>query len=162
MAESRLSSSKTTAYPMRSGFSQRQMYLSRFPPPAREASGTGNMKFMLNGALTLGTMDGANVEIVEEVGKENAFIFGLSAEQVIQYENYGGYNPMDIFNNDQDIRRVLMQLINGTYSPQDSELFRPLYNSPVKYAGHCEGRYLLHSGGLQVLCRSTAPRRSSL
>ena len=95
----------------------------------KEASGTGNMKFMLNGALTLGTMDGANVEIVEEVGKENAFIFGLSAEQVIQYENYGGYNPMDIFNNDQDIRRVLMQLINGTYSPQDPELFRPLYNS---------------------------------
>lgn len=69
------------------------------------------------------------IEIVEEVGKENAFIFGLSAEQVIQYENYGGYNPMDIFNNDQDIRRVLMQLINGTYSPQDPELFRPLYNS---------------------------------
>ena len=96
---------------------------------SKEASGTGNMKFMLNGALTLGTMDGANVEIVEEVGKKNAFIFGLSAEQVIQYENYGGYNPMDIFNNDQDIRRVLMQLINGTYSPQDSELFRPLYNS---------------------------------
>ena len=96
---------------------------------SKETSGTGNMKFMLNGALTLGTMDGANVEIVEEVGKENAFIFGLSAEQVIQYENYGGYNPMDIFNNDQDIRRVLMQLINGTYSPQDSELFRPLYNS---------------------------------
>ena len=96
---------------------------------SKEASGTGNMKFMLNGALTLGTMDGANVEIVEEVGKENAFIFGLSAEQVIQYENYGGYNPIDIFNNDQDIRRVLMQLINGTYSPQDSELFRPLYNS---------------------------------
>ena len=96
---------------------------------SKEASGTGNMKFMLNGALTLGTMDGANVEIVEEVGKENAFIFGLSAEQVIQYENYGGYNPMDIFNHDQDIRRVLMQLINGTYSPQDSELFRPLYNS---------------------------------
>ena len=96
---------------------------------SKEASGTGNMKFMLNGALTLGTMDGANVEIVEEVGKENAFIFGLSAEQVIQYENYGGYNPMDIFHNDQDIRRVLMQLINGTYSPQDPELFRPLYNS---------------------------------
>ena len=96
---------------------------------SKEASGTGNMKFMLNGALTLGTMDGANVEIVEEVGKKNAFIFGLSAEQVIQYENYGGYNQMDIFNNDQDIRRVLMQLINGTYSPQDSELFRPLYNS---------------------------------
>ena len=96
---------------------------------SKEASGTGNMKFMLNGALTLGTMDGANVEIVEEVGKENAFIFGLSADQVIQYENFGGYNPMDIFNNDQDIRRVLMQLINGTYSANDTELFRPLYNS---------------------------------
>ena len=96
---------------------------------SKEASGTGNMKFMLNGALTLGTMDGANVEIVEEVGEENAFIFGLTAQEVIQYENYGGYNPMDIFNNDQDIRKVLMQLINGTYAPQDPELFRPLYNS---------------------------------
>ena len=96
---------------------------------SKEASGTGNMKFMLNGALTLGTMDGANVEIVEEVGAENAFIFGLSSDQVIQYENYGGYNPMDIFNNDPDIRKVLMQLINGTYSPYDTELFRPLYNS---------------------------------
>ena len=96
---------------------------------SKEASGTGNMKFMLNGALTLGTMDGANVEIVEEVGKENAFIFGLSSDQVIQYENFGGYNTMDIFNNDQDIRRVLMQLINGTYSHNDPELFRPLYNS---------------------------------
>ncbi len=96
---------------------------------SKEASGTGNMKFMLNGALTIGTMDGANVEIVEEVGEENAFIFGLSSEEVIRFENYGGYDPMEIFNNDQDIRRVLMQLINGTYSPQDSELFRSLYNS---------------------------------
>jgi len=95
---------------------------------SKEASGTGNMKFMLNGALTLGTMDGANVEIVEEVGEENAFIFGLSSDEVIQYENFGGYDPMDIFNNDQDIRKVLMQLINGTYS-QDTELFRHLYNS---------------------------------
>lgn len=96
---------------------------------SKEASGTGNMKFMLNGALTLGTMDGANVEIVEEVGEENAFIFGLSSDEVIQYENYGGYNPMDIFNNDQDIRKVLMQLINGTYAPNDPDLFRTLYNS---------------------------------
>ncbi len=96
---------------------------------SKEASGTGNMKFMLNGALTLGTMDGANVEIVEEVGEENAFIFGLSSDEVIRYENFGGYNPMDIFNNDQDVRRVLMQLINGTYSHNDTELFRPLYNS---------------------------------
>ncbi|MCH5274642.1 MAG: glycogen/starch/alpha-glucan phosphorylase [Lachnospiraceae bacterium] len=96
---------------------------------SKEASGTGNMKFMLNGALTLGTMDGANVEIVEEVGEENAFIFGLSSDEVIRYENYGGYNPMEIFNNDQDIRKVLMQLINGTFAPGDTELFRPLYNS---------------------------------
>ena len=96
---------------------------------SKEASGTGNMKFMLNGAITLGTMDGANVEIVEEVGEENAVIFGLSSDEVIHYENFGGYNPMDIFNNDPDIRRVLMQLINGTFAPYDTELFRPLYNS---------------------------------
>ncbi len=96
---------------------------------SKEASGTGNMKFMLNGALTLGTMDGANVEIVEEVGEENVFLFGLSSDEVIQYENYGGYYPMDIFNNDPDVRRVLMELINGTFAPYDTELFRPLYNS---------------------------------
>ena len=91
---------------------------------SKEASGTGNMKFMLNGALTLGTMDGANVEIVEEVGEENAFIFGLSSNEVIEFENHGGYNPMDIFNNDPDVRRVLMQLINGTFSPNDPEIGR--------------------------------------
>ncbi|MCR5635417.1 MAG: glycogen/starch/alpha-glucan phosphorylase [Lachnospiraceae bacterium] len=96
---------------------------------SKEASGTGNMKFMLNGALTIGTMDGANVEIVEEVGSENAFIFGLSSDEVIHYENFGGYNPNDIFNNDPDIRRIIMQLINGTYAPNDPDLFRPLYNS---------------------------------
>ncbi len=96
---------------------------------SKEASGTGNMKFMLNGALTIGTMDGANVEIVEEVGKENAFIFGLSSEEVINYENYGGYNPSEIFNNDPNVRRVLMQLINGTFAPDDPDRFRPLYNS---------------------------------
>ena len=95
---------------------------------SKEASGTGNMKFMLNGALTLGTMDGANVEIVEEVGKEHAFIFGLSSDEVISYENNGGYNPMEIFNSDKDINKVLNQLIDGTYS-QDKELFRHLYNS---------------------------------
>jgi starch phosphorylase len=96
---------------------------------SKEASGTGNMKFMLNGALTIGTMDGANVEIVEEVGEENAFIFGLSSDEVINYENHGGYNPMDIFNSDPDIRKVLMQLINGTFAPDDPDRFRPLYNS---------------------------------
>ena len=95
---------------------------------SKEASGTGNMKFMLNGALTLGTMDGANVEIVEEVGAENAFIFGLSSDEVIGFEQHGGYNPMDIYNSDADIRRVLNQLIDGTFSG-DKELFRPLYNS---------------------------------
>ena len=96
---------------------------------SKEASGTGNMKFMLNGALTLGTMDGANVEIVEEVGKENAFIFGMSSDEVIAHERNRDYDPMQIFNTDQDIRKVLMQLINGFYSPNDPELFRDLYNS---------------------------------
>ena len=93
---------------------------------SKEASGTGNMKFMLNGALTLGTMDGANVEIVEEVGKENAFIFGMSSDEVIAHERNRDYDPMQIFNSDQDIRKVLMQLINGTFS-NDTELFRDLY-----------------------------------
>ncbi|WMC94067.1 glycogen/starch/alpha-glucan phosphorylase [Kineothrix sp. MB12-C1] len=96
---------------------------------SKEASGTGNMKFMLNGALTLGTMDGANVEIVEEAGSDNAFIFGLSSDEVIRYENFGGYDPMEIFNNNANVRKVLMQLINGTYSKNDPDLFRPLYNS---------------------------------
>ncbi len=95
---------------------------------SKEASGTGNMKFMLNGALTLGTMDGANVEIVEEVGRENAFIFGLSSNEVIHFENNGGYDPMQIFNTDADIHKVVSQLIDGTYS-NDRELFLPLYNS---------------------------------
>ena len=96
---------------------------------SKEASGTGNMKFMLNGAVTLGTMDGANVEIVEEAGEENEFIFGMSAQEVIEHEAKRDYDPMQIFNNDQEIRQVLMQLINGFYSGNDSELFRPLYNS---------------------------------
>lgn len=96
---------------------------------SKEASGTGNMKFMLNGALTLGTLDGANVEIVEEVGAENAFIFGLTSDEVINYEQNGGYNPMEIFNNDQDIRKVLMQLINGFYAPNDPDMFREIYDS---------------------------------
>lgn len=95
---------------------------------SKEASGTGNMKFMLNGALTLGTMDGANVEIVEEVGLDNAFIFGLSSDEVINFENNGGYNPMDIYNHDADIKKVVDQLVDGTYS-SDKELFRSLYNS---------------------------------
>ncbi|SNU08555.1 starch phosphorylase [Lachnospiraceae bacterium] len=98
---------------------------------SREASGTGNMKFMINGAPTIGTMDGANVEIVEEVGAENAFIFGLSADEVMRYEREGGYNPWDIYNNNQNVRRVLTQLINGTYN-EDTELFRDLYDSLTK------------------------------
>jgi starch phosphorylase len=102
---------------------------------SKEASGTGNMKFMLNGAMTLGTMDGANVEIVQEVGIDNAVIFGLSSDEVIRYENEGGYDPMDIFNNDQDVREVLMELINGKYSPEDPEMFRDIYNSLLNNQG---------------------------
>ena len=103
---------------------------------SKEASGTGNMKFMLNGALTIGTMDGANVEIVEEVGAENAFIFGLSSDEVIAMEKAGGYDANYIFNTDQDIRRVLMQLINGQYAPNDPERFRGLYNALLIDGGY--------------------------
>ena len=102
---------------------------------SKEASGTGNMKFILNGAITLGTMDGANVEIVNEVGAENAQIFGLSSDEVIRFENEGGYDPMEIFNNDQEIRDVLMELINGKYSPEDTEMFRDIYNSLLNNDG---------------------------
>ena len=102
---------------------------------SKEASGTGNMKFMLNGALTLGTMDGANVEIVEEVGEENAFIFGLSSDEVIAFEHNDQYNPKDIYNIDQDIRTVLTQLINGFYSKDNPELFREIYNSLLERNG---------------------------
>ncbi|MEE3468738.1 MAG: glycogen/starch/alpha-glucan phosphorylase, partial [Eubacterium sp.] len=102
---------------------------------SKEASGTGNMKFMLNGAPTLGTMDGANVEIVEEVGEDNAFIFGLSSQEVIDFEQNHQYNPKDIYNMDGDVRAVLTQLIDGTYSRQDPELFRELYNSLLEKDG---------------------------
>ncbi len=96
---------------------------------SKEASGTGNMKFMLNGAPTLGTMDGANVEIVEEVGEENAFIFGLSSQEVINYENYGGYNPVDIYFNDWELKRVVDQLMDGTYANGRHDMYQNLYNS---------------------------------
>ena len=94
------------------------------------------MKFMLNGALTIGTMDGANVEIVEEVGEENAFIFGMSSDEVIELEKKGGYDPSQLFNTDQDIRHVLMQLINGEYSHKDPEKFRELYNALLVDGGY--------------------------
>jgi len=96
---------------------------------SKEASGTGNMKFMLNGAPTLGTMDGANVEIVEEVGMENSFIFGLSSQEVINFENHGGYNPVDIYNNDWELKRAVNQLVDGTYAGGDTGMYRDLYNS---------------------------------
>ena len=96
---------------------------------SKEASGTGNMKFMLNGALTLGTMDGANVEMAEEVGADNIFIFGMSSDEVIAHERNRDYKPLEIFNSDPDIHRVLTQLVDGTYAPNDRELFRDLYNS---------------------------------
>ena len=111
---------------------------------SKEASGTGNMKFMLNGAPTLGTMDGANVEIVEEVGAENAFIFGLSSDEVIHYENHGGYNPMDIYYNDWEIRRVVDQLVDGTYANGNKELYRDLYNSLLNtYSGGKADTYFI-------------------
>jgi len=103
---------------------------------SKEASGTGNMKFMLNGAVTLGTMDGANVEIVEEVGEENAFIFGMSSDEVIDLEKKGGYDPNQLFNTDQDIRQVLMQLINGQFAPNEPERFRELYNALLIDGGY--------------------------
>ena len=96
---------------------------------SREASGTSNMKFMLNGAITLGTMDGANVEIVEEAGRENAFIFGLSSEEVMNYEANGGYRPADIYNSDSDIRRVMDELVDGTFSGGQRDTFRALFDS---------------------------------
>ena len=102
---------------------------------SKEASGTSNMKFMLNGAVTIGTMDGANVEIVEEVGSENAVIFGLSSDEVIQYEQQGGYHPREIYDNDADIRLVMSQMIDGFYSPENTELFRELYNSLLETNG---------------------------
>ena len=110
---------------------------------SKEASGTGNMKFMLNGAPTLGTMDGANVEIVEEVGKENAFIFGLSSDEVIAYEQNGQYNPRDIYNNDGDIRAVLTQLVDGTYAPNNLDEFRDIYNSLLDGQGGRPDMYFI-------------------
>ena len=102
---------------------------------SKEASGTGNMKFMLNGAITIGTMDGANVEIVEEVGEEYAFIFGLSADEVINFEKNGGYRPIDMYNSDPDIHKVLDQLTNGTYSNGDHNLFKEIYDSLLHASG---------------------------
>ena len=110
---------------------------------SKEASGTGNMKFMLNGALTLGTMDGANVEIVEEVGEENAFIFGLSSDEVIQFEQNGGYNPRDIYNSDPDIHRVVDQLVDGTYSKGDREMFRGIYDSLLNKGQNPADQYFI-------------------
>ena len=110
---------------------------------SKEASGTGNMKFMLNGALTLGTMDGANVEIVDEVGEENAFIFGLSSDEVIAYEHNGQYNPRDIYNSDADIRAVLTQLVDGTYSQGNFEEFRDIYNSLLDGQGGRPDMYFI-------------------
>ncbi len=103
---------------------------------SKEASGTGNMKFMLNGAPTIGTMDGANVEIVEEVGRENAFIFGLSSDEVMDYEKNGGYDPYEVFNNDEEVRRVVNQLVDGTYAEGNTERYRDLYNSLLKRKGN--------------------------
>jgi starch phosphorylase len=113
---------------------------------SKEASGTGNMKFMLNGALTIGTMDGANVEMYEEVGADNMFIFGMSANEIITHEQRRDYNPMDVYNNSADVRRVLNQLVDGTYAKTDRELFRELYNSLLNpQQGQVADRYFILS-----------------
>ncbi len=119
---------------------------------SKEASGTGNMKFMLNGALTLGTMDGANVEIVEEVGRENAFIFGLSADEVINYEKNGGYYPVEIFNSNENIRRVMMQLVNGFYAPQDPNMFREIVCLMLLLRGKWIRHIAIRPGGQRHQC----------
>ncbi len=110
---------------------------------SKEASGTGNMKFMLNGAVTLGTMDGANIEIVEEAGAENAFIFGMSSDEVIRLQHEGTYDPWDIYNSNQEIRRVVMQLINGFYSPENPEMFREIYDSLLNGGGEPADQYFI-------------------
>ena len=117
---------------------------------------------MLNGAPTLGTMDGANVEIVQEVGAENAFIFGLSSEEVINYENNGGYNPTDIYFNDWELKRVIDQLMDGTYANGDHECIKILYNSSVEYAVYRQSGYLLYSERLPFLCRGSETSGRSL
>ena len=111
---------------------------------SKEASGTGNMKFMLNGAITIGTMDGANVEMYEEVGADNIFIFGMSADEVIAHETYRDYQPQEVYNNDAELRRVVNQLVDGTYAKNDRQLFRELYNSLLNpQQGEVADRYFI-------------------
>jgi starch phosphorylase len=102
-----------------------------------EASGTGNMKFALNGALTIGTMDGANVEIREEVGDDNSFIFGFNADEVVALLPH--YNPWDHYRNNPELRRVLDMINDGRFSPGDPGLFKPIYDSLL----YGRDRYLL-------------------
>jgi starch phosphorylase len=111
---------------------------------SKEASGTGNMKFMLNGALTIGTMDGANVEMYEEVGADNIFIFGMSADEVISHEQHKDHHPMEVYNKSADVHRVLDQLVDGTYAKTDRELFRDIYNSLLNpQPGQVADRYFI-------------------
>ena len=94
----------------------------------KEASGTGNMKFMMNGAVTIGTMDGANVEIYDQVGAENIYIFGMRADTVAALESAGGYNPMTVFENNAEIRRALTQMIDGTLMTENPAALQALYH----------------------------------
>lgn len=110
---------------------------------SKEASGTGNMKFMLNGALTIGTMDGANIEIAEEVGQENCFIFGMASDEVLHLQHTREYDPWDIYNNNQAVRRVVTQLINGYYAPEDPDLFREIYDSLLNGGGEPADQYFI-------------------
>ena len=95
----------------------------------KEASGTGNMKFMLNGAVTIGTMDGANVEIYEEVGADNIIIFGLSSEETARMSSEHSYNPWDVYHSDERVRRIMDSLVDGTFSPSNPDIFRDIYYS---------------------------------
>jgi len=109
----------------------------------KEASGTGNMKFMLNGAITIGTMDGANVEIFEEVGDENIFIFGMSVEEVQALYRSGQYSPWDIYNMNHNLRKALTSLIDGSLNPRDPNMFREIYEMLLNGTGGRADEYFI-------------------
>jgi starch phosphorylase len=119
-----------------------------------EASGTGNMKFALNGALTIGTLDGANIEIMEEVGRDNIFIFGMNAEEVEDLRRRG-YNPKEYYNRNQELKKVLGMIAEGHFSPANRDLFRPLVDILINQGDHY---MLLADYASYVACQEEASR----